>query len=356
VGDIALGDHPKSVGFGFYSRYKEGIPLCRAESLFPNGSKADVIFGNLEFNLGNKKLPSGDFNQLNCRGISQYADFLEQAGFNVLNMANNHIFQHGREEFDKTLNLLSCKGISIAGLQNDSQRRNIVKVNDCSITFLAWSVRPRQGFSCTPPYKEFDVVDSFKEIEEAKSYSDLICVSLHWGEEFVEIPNDEEKLIARALIDRGANIVVGHHPHVIREVEEYNGGLIAYSLGNFICDMIWNKTTAKTGVLFAEFKNRNLVEWKWFPAIIGKDYFPKYCKPDSENSIDCNSAKFIALKEKNELSSYNEMALKALKQHRRLTLLHMIKNLHRYDKKILSEIALNAIKLRLPFNFCKVNR
>ena len=356
VGDIALGDHPKSVGFGFYSRYKLGIPLSKAETLFPKGIEADVIFGNLEFNLGNKTLPSGDFDQLNCRGISQYADFLEKAGFNVLNMANNHIFQHGRDEFDKTLNLLSSKGISITGLIDDPISRNIIKVNDFSMTFLAWSARPRQGFTCAPPYKEFVEEEAIKEIEKVKSLSNLICVSLHWGEEFIEIPSEEEKRIARLLIDYGANVVIGHHPHVIREVEAYNGGLIAFSLGNFICDMIWNKATARTGVLYTEFNNRNLVDWKWFPAIIGSDYFPRYCKSDQENSVACNSIKFNALNDKLKLSTYNQLALKALKQHRRLTLLHMLKNIARYDKYLLFGIVLNAIKLRLPLNFHRAHR
>jgi hypothetical protein len=119
--------------------------------------------------------------------------------------------------------------------------------------------------------------------------------------------------------------------------------------------MIWNKATAKTGVLYAEFNNRTLVDWKWFPAIIGSDYFPRYRESDLDNSVECNSAKFIPLREKSKLTSYNELALKALNKHRRLTLLHMLRNLHRFDKKILSNIVMNAIKLRLPFNFNKVH-
>jgi hypothetical protein len=338
--------YPKSVGFGFYSRYKQGIPLSKAETLFPMGIETDVKFGNLEFNLGNKDLPTEDFKDINCRGISQYADFLEKAGFNVLNMANNHIFQHGREEFDKTLRLLSSKGISVAGLKNDQAQRNMVKVNDQSIAFLAWSARPRQGFDCEPPYKELDEDECYREIENAKSYAAMICVSLHWGEEFIELPSDGERRIARRMIDKGANIVVGHHPHVIREVEEYNGGLIAYSLGNFICDMTWNRLTANTGLLYVEFGDGRILDWQWFPGTIGKDFFPRYNNSCDRASVDSSWATFQKLNNKLTHSTYDELAEKALNKHRRLTLFHMIRNILRYDPNILIGIIRNAICLR----------
>jgi poly-gamma-glutamate synthesis protein (capsule biosynthesis protein) len=353
VGDIALGDHPKSVGFGFYSKYKEGIPLSKAETLFPKVLKADIIFGNLEFNIGGSVLSGVDFSDLNCRGISQYADFLVKSGINVLNMANNHIFQHGREECDNTIKLLSDRGISLVGLKDEYGHNKFIKVGDQIIAFLGWSARPRQGFDGVPPYKEFEESECYKEIEETKSFADFICVSFHWGEEFIEIPSDEEKRIAKAMIDKGANVVVGHHPHVIREVEEYNGGVIAYSLGNFICDMTWNKATANTGLLYIDFSNGLIRDWKWFPGFIGKDYFPHCDKASTRKPVDGSTKKYCLLYDKLKRQSYNELAAKALSRHRRLTLFHMAKNFHKYSPKIVLDIILNAIKVRFSQKDCK---
>ncbi|KAA0890511.1 CapA family protein [Oryzomonas rubra] len=346
VGDIALGDHPKSVGFGFYSKYKQGIPLEKAETLFPTGIKADVIFGNLEFNIGEVSLSGTDFSHINCRGIRQYGEFLKAAGFNILNIANNHIFQYGRAEFDKTVKLLSSNNILIAGLKDDKDAKNKIQIDDQSIVFLAWSARPRQGFNCEPPYKEFKEDECYREIENAKSIADIICVSLHWGEEFIEIPSGDERRIARSMIDKGATIVLGHHPHVVREVEEYNGGLIAYSLGNFICDMTWNKLTAKTGLLSVDFEDGRIRGWEWIPGKIAEDFFPRYCNSPDSVTGDSYFAKSRRLKDKMSSTSYGELAKKALSHHRRLTLFHMLKNIHRYDRSILSEIICNALKSR----------
>ena len=346
VGDVALGDHPKSVGFGFYSHYKQGIPFSKAPTLFPHEIEADIIFGNLEFNIGAESLSGNDFSDLNCRGVSQYAEFLKKAGFTVLNMANNHIFQHGREEFNKTVQLLSSKNILVTGLKDGTGQSTMIRIGNQTIAFLAWSTRPRQGFACPPPYDEFNEETCYSEIVKAKTYADIVCVSLHWGEEFIEIPSDEERRIARSMIDSGAHIVVGHHPHVIREIEEYRGGLIAYSLGNFIGDMIWNTRTASTGLLYTEFTDGLLTAWKWYPAKIGKDYFPHYDPPASETMVSCYSKKNVRLNNKLNHISYHKLASHALNRHRFLTLLHMIRNFFKYDSEILYGIIRNAIKLR----------
>ena len=82
-----------------------------------------------------------------------------------------------------------------------------------------------------------------KSITALRERVDLIFVSLHWGEEYQLQSNVEQQRIARALIDVGADAVIGHHPHVIQEVEEYNGGWIFYSLGNFIFDQYFSPET-----------------------------------------------------------------------------------------------------------------
>jgi hypothetical protein len=343
VGDLAMGDHPKSIGFGFYSKYKNGIPKDRARSLFPEGYDHDLLFGNLEFTLGNDTLTDKSHDDLNCRGIARYAVFLQQAGFNVVNIANNHMFQHGIGEFEKTLKILKEKDIGVVGLRDDGCRSNVVKVGDRSVCLLGWSARPRQGFADSPPYREFDEKTCYDEIAEDRKKYSSVCVSMHWGEEFIEIPSDDEKRIARKMIDAGANVVIGHHPHVIREVEEYNGGLIAYSLGNFLCDMTWNEKTRKTGYLYVEFDGRAISRWEMVYGRIDDSYFPEFSIAPNDPS-----GTFRELYSRLEDSSYEHLARRAQRHHQVQTVLHMLGNCLRYSSGVWRSMLSNAIKSRLP--------
>jgi len=341
VGDLAMGDHPKSVGFGFYSKYRDGISLNKAQSLFPIGYDHDILFGNLEFTLGNDELIGKSHDEMNCRGISEFAVFLRQAGFNLVNIANNHIYQHGIADFKKTLKVLTDNNIGIVGLRDVVCTSNVITIGAQSVCILGWSARPRQGFVDNPPYREFDT-RCYEEIIEAKKKYTIVCVSIHWGEEFIEIPSDEEKLIARKMIDSGANVVIGHHPHVIREVEEYNGGLIAYSLGNFICDMIWNEKTRKTGYLYVEFADNAISMWEIVHGKIDESYFPEFSMTNSDLS-----ANFKKLYAKLETNSYCDLARYSLWHHQVLTVLHIFRNCLNYRPGVWLSMLGKAIKNRL---------
>jgi hypothetical protein len=342
VGDIALGDHPKSVGFGFYSRYRDGIPSDKAHALFRKGYEHDILFGNLEFTLGTAELTAASHEELNCRGIAAFADFLQQAGFNAVNIANNHIYQHGAEPFDKTVKVLAGKGIGIVGLGRDGSSSSVIGTDDRSVCFLGWSARPRQGFSDQPPYREFDEASCYGEITDAAKTHSVVCASLHWGDEFIEIPSEDERRIARRMIDAGAKVVVGHHPHVMREVEEYSGGLIAYSLGNFICDMVWNESTRKTGYLYVEFTDGAISKWEIVHGRIGDDYLP-----DFNGLVPDPSDTYRQLNSRLTCSSYDHLARQALRRHQVLTILHMIRNCGKYRSGVWRSMLMGAIKSRL---------
>lgn len=79
-------------------------------------------------------------------------------------------------------------------------------------------------------------------ISEAKKHADIVVVQSHWGQEYDNDPNDRQRQLARAMSDAGADIIVGHHPHVLEPIEVYNGTVIFYSLGNFVFDQGWTRT------------------------------------------------------------------------------------------------------------------
>lgn len=349
VGDIALGDHPKTVGFGFFSRYKLGIPTDKVIEIFPNNVEADIKFGNLEFALDE----DGYYKVANkircCKGSANFVSFLKAAGFNVLNVANNHINQYGVDSFDKTVKLLHDYGILACGMPRDFEGDSVVKIRDKSVCFLGWSDRPRQYFNAIPPYNELNVPECYSCVKKAAKKFDIVCVSLHWGEEFVEVPSNREREIARKLVDHGANIIIGHHPHVIREVEEYNGGLIAYSLGNFIGDMLWDRKTRQSVCLSVNIEKNIIKDWELIPAIIAEDYFPKYLRGESANIFN-NELKVIQNRLNKILmddSSYKIETKKSLRRHQFLTIIHFLKNLSSYQSGFAIQTIISAFKDRL---------
>ena len=172
----------------------------------------------------------------------------------------------------------------------------------------------RQGFATPPGYNEFDKVHFLERIRDARSRADLVCVSIHWGEEFILIPCPPEREIARAMVEAGAGVVVGHHPHVLREVEYYRDGVIAHSLGNFIGDMVWNPLTRETGCLVVEAKGSRIQNATLFPGVIDHDYFPRYLdESESRKYLKTQKSRHACLYMDLESSGYELLGRKLLK-------------------------------------------
>jgi hypothetical protein len=170
---------------------------------------------------------------------------------------------------------------------------------------------------------------------------------VHWGEEFVPIPSPSERGIAHAMIEAGAGIVVGHHPHVLREVETYQGGVIAYSLGNFIGDMIWNPLTRETGCLVVETEGSRIDAGTFLPAFIDIDYFPRYLdEPASRRFLKTQTERHASWNKHLEAYGYESLARRALQRHQWLTLGFLMRNLFRYRIATLGSMASHAIRVR----------
>ena len=168
------------------------------------------------------------------------------------------------------------------------------------------------------------------------------------GEEFLSIPSPIERKIARAIVDAGASVVVGHHSHVLRDVEIYRGAVIAYSLGNFIGDMIWNPLTRQTGCLVVEAADSRILTNTFFPAIIDCDYFPRYLDTlGSREFMKTNREHRASLNMALEMGGYEPLARDALQSHQRLTLCFLLRNIFRYRFTTLVRIISHAIRVRL---------
>ena len=146
----------------------------------------------------------------------------------------------------------------------------------------SWTCPPRPATTCAPgppPKPAPGVAWATPEnvttaVAAAREAADIVVVAFHFGAEYAATPSQSQRDIARAAIDAGASLVIGSHPHVLQEVEEYGGGLIAYSLGNFVFDgfegasntsAILNVTLAPDGAILA---------WSLTPVQIGFDGLP----------------------------------------------------------------------------------
>lgn len=211
-------------------------------------SNADIVFGNLEgpvSDVGNNVGSKYSF-----RMDPVVIPTLANLGFNVLSFANNHVGDWNVTAFNDTLRRLSESNIAIVGAGNnttDAEQVRIIEKSGIKIGFLGftdvgpnWMVAKENSagilLASNPRRTEI--------ITNAKSQVDFLIVSYHWGEEYVPF-NTRQKTLAESSIDAGADMIIGHHPHVIQDYTTYKEKPIFYSLGNFIFDQHFSPETMR---------------------------------------------------------------------------------------------------------------
>ena len=200
--------------------------------------KADILFGNLECSL--TKRGAKQEKKWTFRANPDSLQALQEAGFNLLNIANNHVMDYGRDGFLDTLASLRKFDIPFIGggkNRDEAERLKVLNVRGLKVGFLGFtSTFPQQAWAT--PHKPGVAFSDFARagslIRSARSRCDFLAVSFHGGTELAEEPNDVQKAFAHLAIDSGADLFIGHHPHVIQALEIYKGKPILYSLGNFL--------------------------------------------------------------------------------------------------------------------------
>ncbi len=203
----------------------------------------DYVIANLEGPISDKGVKVGS--KYSFRMKPEVAEALSKANINIVNLANNHIFDYGKVAFEDTLKNLEKNNIKYFG---NSYEPLIIEKEGVKIGFLGFSdflkhleVKENKTGIAT-------VNDNLSEIiKKAKEKVDILIVSFHWGEEYKKIANERQRKIAKMAIDSGADLVIGHHPHIIQNIEKYKDKFIFYSLGNFIFDQNFSKETMTGG-------------------------------------------------------------------------------------------------------------
>ncbi len=229
TGDIVMGSTPN-------------LPPDGGRSFF-NGVKADlagdVVLGNLEGTLstgGGSKCGSGSSNCYAFQTPPSYAAWLKKAGFTILNVANNHAYDYGPSGQAQTLAALAKQRLAHTGRPGQIAYQQVGEIKVAVV-----------GFAPYPWAQQLtDIPTARRLVKKAAANADVVIVTMHAGAEGTDhthvTPGTETYLgenrgnvvaFSHAVVDSGADIVIGHGPHVLRGMEWYKGRLIAYSLGNF---------------------------------------------------------------------------------------------------------------------------
>lgn len=231
VGDIMLSGSGEKI----YREYGYDYPFAATRAILQQG---DILIGNLESPLASRGI---EFKKKKFRfkADPRAALALRNAGFTHLSLANNHILDFGGEGLKETLAALDVNAIIYAGAgQNLAAARTAAttELKGVKVAFLSYSLTYPEEFFATaenagtaPGYIPLVTTD----IAKAKQVADCVIVSFHWGGEGLDKPKPYQVTAAHKAVDAGADIVIGHHPHVLQGVERYNNGVIFYSLGNF---------------------------------------------------------------------------------------------------------------------------
>ena len=220
VGDCTLGtdeyfDYDTSLN-AYYENYGADYFMANVKSIF---SKDDLTIANFEGTL--TESTEREDKQFAFKAPASYANILTAGSVEAVNTANNHSHDYGEESFNDTLKALDTANILHFGYDETA----VTEVKGVKVGLVGI-------------YELNDHLDREEQLKQniAKVKQDgaqLIVVIFHWGNEKEEVPDENQKTLGHLAIDEGADLVCGHHPHVLQGIEEYKGKNIVYSLGNF---------------------------------------------------------------------------------------------------------------------------
>jgi gamma-polyglutamate biosynthesis protein CapA len=268
VGDIMFGRY---VGYAIVPRFGYDHLLKYVKPYF---AASDYVTGNFENPITNREgYPEADV-QIHLNTKPEAVNALKKAKFSSVNLANNNIKDYGKQGLLDTLRAFDGQDIDTVGAGRDlkeASRISYQTVNGIKVAVLGFSdiiprdYRARKDRSGIAP-ADPDVF--FPLVAKAKSNADLVLVHMHWGLEYDSGYHPRQQGLARALVDAGADVVIGHHPHVLEPVEVYKQGVILYSLGNFVFDQGWSRTRESVLVQYKLLQGGKKAKLELHPMVI----------------------------------------------------------------------------------------
>lgn len=234
-GDLMTGRNVEAL-----SKDDNNYPFVKLQDLL--NEKNDIRIANLEgpININHKQVPTGS---MSFSLPSYTSSILKQNGFNLMQLANNHMQDRGSNGFIETQTILKDNNIDFFGDYYNRDEYISFEKNINNIPFLFIGINmintdcEKNTNLCIK-----NITDEVKNtINQKNNYFKIAFI--HWGNEYIKKSNNIQQALAHRLIDSGIDLIIGGHPHVIQEIEKYNNRLIFYSLGNFIFDQYFSKDT-----------------------------------------------------------------------------------------------------------------
>ncbi|MBD2484112.1 CapA family protein [Planktothrix sp. FACHB-1365] len=258
-GDVTLSDHFETIIGTNYS-----LPFAQ----LPEYRDADLAMVNLENPLTRSTLRRPN-KQFNFKADPEAVKVLTEGGIDIVNLANNHTMDYEESGLVETLETLDRAGIHAVGAGRDlkeARRPTIIEVKGQRIAYLGYYDADfhaaGEGVAGTNPRYDERVAADIKAIRDQV---DWVVVNYHWGVELNDYPGDWQIDLARFTIDQGADVVIGHHPHVLQGAEIYKGRPIVYSLGNFIFGGN-SRTDYETAVLKVALNDHRKMKVEFLPV------------------------------------------------------------------------------------------
>ena len=230
-GDLTFANH-----FQKYVKKHYSYPFAK----FPEFAAADISMANLEttFTFSDSAQPK----MFTFKADPAYVKVLKNGGIDIVTIANNHIYDFGQEGLINTMAYLDSAGIAYvgAGINKQLAHRPVIKnVKGIRIAFLGYyglkrhsDSHPATDDSAGTALRKLKLIR--RDVKALRDSVNLIVVNFHWGLEKEHVPQEEQIYFAHKTIDYGADLIIGHHPHVLQGIERYKNRYIVYSLGNFI--------------------------------------------------------------------------------------------------------------------------
>ncbi|WP_096190335.1 CapA family protein [Evansella halocellulosilytica] len=239
VGDVLL-----------HSRVYVDAETDEGYDFLPMLEPVESYISELDFAMANQEsIPGGSQIGLSTYPLfnspTEIADDLQAVGFNLLSMANNHSLDAGLEGIYSAIEHLNDIDMPYVGVYESEDDRNEQRIFDVNgIDFGVLSYTYGTNGIPIPPGHEYSVAllekdKMIKDVQELKNETDVVVVHAHWGDEYARTPNQQQTTLARELVEAGADVIFGHHPHVLQPIEWIEGeqgrkGIVFYSLGNFL--------------------------------------------------------------------------------------------------------------------------
>lgn len=259
VGDISLTCSADHLPFKYVSRYLR---------------TGDIVFGNLECVLCDSGIPSEKEITLHAPPVR--AGYLQQAGFNVLSLANNHTLDFGSKGLAQTCAALREQGIPFVGAGDGASPKgyHIIERAGLKVGILAYGEADDCPVQDGVFINRIDRGAILDQLRTLRPCCDVLIVSLHWGIEYVRYPSPAQVTLGRELIAEGANLVLGHHPHVVQGIERVGSSLIAYSLGSFHIKPLRDDGGRQSCMLHARISKRGVERYRLVPIQLDDEDLP----------------------------------------------------------------------------------